>query len=84
MQIAQALNQHSTIGIDLVAMCVNDVLASGADPLFFTCYLASGRTDPDLTEVVLQGVATGCQMAGCALVGEFWQLTHRVAVGKEC
>ncbi|GFS22825.1 trifunctional purine biosynthetic protein adenosine-3 [Elysia marginata] len=68
LKIAQSLGQNSTVGIDLVAMCVNDLLASGADPFYFTCYLAAGSSDlPCLTEVV-QGVAAGCEKAGCAFV----------------
>lgn len=69
LKIAQALNCHTTIGIDLVAMCVNDVLTCGAEPLFFLDYLATGKLEPrQLTEVV-EGVANGCQQAGCALLG---------------
>ncbi len=69
LKIAQAANKHDTIGIDLVAMCVNDVLTSGAEPLFFLDYLATGKLEPDQLAEVVKGVADGCQMAGCALLG---------------
>jgi phosphoribosylformylglycinamidine cyclo-ligase len=69
LKIAQAVNSHETVGIDLVGMCVNDVLTSGAEPLFFLDYLATGKLDStQLTEVVA-GIASGCRQAGCALVG---------------
>ncbi|GFO02182.1 trifunctional purine biosynthetic protein adenosine-3 [Plakobranchus ocellatus] len=68
LKIAESLHQNSTVGIDLVAMCVNDLLASGADPLFFTCYLASGSNDLECLSEVTQGVAKGCEKAGCAFV----------------
>ncbi|KAK0056769.1 trifunctional purine biosynthetic protein adenosine-3 [Biomphalaria pfeifferi] len=70
LKIAQALNHHSTIGQDLVAMCVNDILANGAQPLFFTCYFGIGRLDPDLIEAVRKSVSIGCDIAGCNLVEE--------------
>jgi len=69
LKIAQAANKHDTIGIDLVAMCVNDVLTSGAEPLFFLDYLATGKLEPDQLAEVVKGIADGCQMAGCALLG---------------
>ncbi|MGB3509977.1 MAG: phosphoribosylformylglycinamidine cyclo-ligase [Microcoleaceae cyanobacterium] len=69
LKLANTLNYHHTVGIDLVAMCVNDVLTSGAEPLFFLDYLATGKLNQkQLTEVVY-GVAEGCRLAGCALVG---------------
>lgn len=69
LKIAQVLNRHDTVGIDLVAMCVNDVLTSGAEPLFFLDYVATGKLEPEhLTEVVA-GIASGCRLAGCALLG---------------
>ncbi len=69
LKIAQALNRHDTIGIDLVAMCVNDVLTSGAEPLYFLDYLATGKLAPDQLADVVAGVAAGCRQAGCALLG---------------
>lgn len=72
------MNNHSTIGTDLVAMCVNDVLACGAEPLFFTCYLGTKQPDYELTEAVLKSVAQGCQIAGCAFSGKsvvFFEIT---------
>jgi phosphoribosylformylglycinamidine cyclo-ligase len=69
LKIAHILNRHDTVGIDLVAMCVNDVLTSGAEPLFFLDYVATGKLDKtQLTEVVA-GIAAGCKLAGCALLG---------------
>jgi phosphoribosylformylglycinamidine cyclo-ligase len=69
LKLAQVLNCHHTVGIDLVAMCVNDVLTMGAEPLFFLDYLATGKLQSEqLTEVVM-GITTGCKMAGCALLG---------------
>lgn len=67
--IAQKVNQHDTIGIDCVAMCVNDILASGAEPLYFLDYLALGKTNPDVVESIVKGIVDGCQQAGCALIG---------------
>lgn len=69
LKIAFDMNKHDTIGIDVVAMCVNDVLAQGAKPLFFLDYLAVGKNDPATIESIVKGVADGCELAGCALVG---------------
>ncbi len=69
LKIAQACNKHDTIGIDLVAMCVNDVLTCGAQPLFFLDYLAVGKLQPEQLVAVVQGIASACREAGCALIG---------------
>jgi phosphoribosylformylglycinamidine cyclo-ligase len=69
LKLAQTLGRHGTIGIDLVAMCVNDVLVQGAEPLFFLDYFATGKLDVDTTVAVIGGIAKGCELAGCALVG---------------
>ncbi len=69
LRLARQLNQHATIGIDLVAMCANDVLVSGAEPLFFLDYYAVGKLDVEVAAVVIEGIATGCCQAGVALVG---------------
>jgi len=69
LKIAQLLNRHDTIGIDLVAMCVNDVIVQGAEPLFFLDYLATGKIDIETGMSILQGIVTGCMEAGCALIG---------------
>ena len=69
LKIAFALDRHDTIGIDAVAMCVNDVLAQGAEPLFFLDYIAIDTTDPAKVEQIVAGVSEGCRQAGCALVG---------------
>lgn len=69
LKIAFALNRHDTIGIDAVAMCVNDILAQGAEPLFFLDYVAVGKNDPKVVEAIVSGVAEGCRQAGCALIG---------------
>ncbi len=69
LKLAFALDKHDTIGIDAVAMCVNDVLAQGAAPLIFLDYVAVGKNHPAVVEAIVAGVAEGCRQAGCALVG---------------
>jgi phosphoribosylformylglycinamidine cyclo-ligase len=69
LKLAQLLDQHDTVGIDLVAMCANDILVSGAEPLFFLDYIAIGKLDSDKVASIVAGIAEGCRQAGCALVG---------------
>jgi len=69
LKIAQQLGRHSTVGIDLVAMCVNDLLCTGAEPLFFLDYVALGKDDPNRLEQIVQGISDGCVIADCALLG---------------
>jgi phosphoribosylformylglycinamidine cyclo-ligase len=69
LKLAQALNRHESIGIDLVAMCVNDIIVQGAEPLFFLDYFACGALDVETAAAVVEGIGKGCEMAGCALVG---------------
>jgi phosphoribosylformylglycinamidine cyclo-ligase len=69
LKVAFMANQHTTIGVDLVNHCVNDILVQGAVPLFFLDYLATGRLSPDVAEQVVQGLARACQDNGCALLG---------------
>lgn len=69
LKIAFAANNHKTVGIDLVAMCANDVLVTGAEPLFFLDYYACSNLDPGAAAEVVEGIAEGCRQAGCALVG---------------
>ncbi|MBD1894473.1 phosphoribosylformylglycinamidine cyclo-ligase [Coleofasciculus sp. FACHB-129] len=69
LKLAHQLNFHHTVGIDLVAMCVNDVLTCGAEPLFFLDYLATGQLNPEQLTQVVDGIAAGCRESGCALLG---------------
>src|ERR1041385_9132561 len=69
LKLAFPLGRHGTVGIDLVAMSANDVLVQGAEPLFFLDYFACGKLDKKIAENVVRGIAKGCEMAGCALIG---------------
>jgi phosphoribosylformylglycinamidine cyclo-ligase len=69
LRLAMELGKHDTIGIDLVAMCVNDLIVAGAEPLYFLDYYATGKLSLEMAEAVISGIGDGCQQAGCALVG---------------
>ncbi|HBF6774830.1 TPA: phosphoribosylformylglycinamidine cyclo-ligase [Clostridioides difficile] len=69
LKIAQIMDKHDTVGIDLVAMCVNDLICQGAKPLFFLDYIALGKLVPEHIEKIVGGIADGCKMSGCALIG---------------
>ena len=69
LRIAQLLDKHDTIGIDCVAMCVNDIICCGAKPLFFLDYIAIGKNEPEKVATIVSGVAEGCVQSGCALIG---------------
>ncbi|MHB8482622.1 MAG: phosphoribosylformylglycinamidine cyclo-ligase [Nitrospiria bacterium] len=69
LKIAFLLDRHDTVGVDLVAMCVNDIVVTGAEPLFFLDYMASGKLDLKRSVAILKGIVEGCRQAGCALIG---------------
>jgi len=69
LKLAQMLDKHDTVGIDLVAMCADDVVACGAEPLFFQDYISTGKVEPDRIAEIVGGIADGCKKAGCSLVG---------------
>jgi phosphoribosylformylglycinamidine cyclo-ligase len=69
LMIAFWMDKHDTIGIDAVAMCVNDIVVQGAEPLFFLDYIACGKAEPEKIEAIVKGIADGCEQAGCALIG---------------
>ena len=69
LKLAQRLGVHDTVGIDLVAMCANDIVVSGAEPLFFLDYIATGKLEQDKMAKIVEGVAEGCRQAGCSLIG---------------
>ena len=69
LKLAFLLDKHDTVGIDCVAMCVNDIVCAGASPMFFLDYIACGKNDPKRIESIVSGIAEGCRQAGCALVG---------------
>lgn len=69
LKVAFMADRHDTVGIDLVAMCVNDIIVQGAEPLFFLDYLATGKLNPENAAEVVKGIAQGCSLAGCSLIG---------------
>ena len=69
LAVARATGRYTTVGIDLVAMCVDDLVCQGAEPLFFLDYQALGRLDPGLVGQLMEGIAEGCRQAGCAIIG---------------
>ncbi|MED4172531.1 phosphoribosylformylglycinamidine cyclo-ligase [Halalkalibacterium halodurans] len=69
LMLAFQMNKHDTIGVDAVAMCVNDIVVQGAEPLYFLDYIACGKSEPARIEAIVKGIADGCEQAGCALIG---------------
>ena len=69
LMLAFMMDKHDTIGIDAVAMCVNDIVVQGAEPLYFLDYIAVGKLIPEKIENIVKGIAEGCRQAGCALIG---------------
>ena len=69
LKVAEMLDKHDTIGIDLVAMCVNDLIVQGAEPLFFLDYYATGSLNPEIATSVIEGIGEGCRQSGCSLIG---------------
>ncbi len=69
LKIAQTLNHHKSVGLDLVAMCVNDILTAGAEPLFFLDYIATSKLEPEQLTAVVEGISAACEASGCALLG---------------
>ena len=69
LKLAFSMDRHDTVGVDLVAMCANDIICQGATPLFFLDYMATGKLEPKKAEEIVSGIANGCRQAGCALIG---------------
>lgn len=69
LMLAFMMDKHDTIGVDAVAMCVNDIVVQGAEPIYFLDYIACGKAEPERIEAIVKGIADGCEQAGCALVG---------------